>query len=62
VQNIPLAGRPILCNGAGRWWLRCSGPCFMDSPTWVRRDPLKLLALAQAAGWQTTRTAEGLTV
>jgi hypothetical protein len=47
---------------AGRWWLRCAGPCFRDAPTWVQRDPLKLPALAQGAGCQVARAAEGLTV
>lgn len=47
----PLTRTPVLANGCGRYFLRCHA-CHRTSPTWVRADLLKLLALAQGAGWR----------
>lgn len=40
----------ISCTGAGRYYARCR-VCFRCTPEWVQSDELKLLALAQSAGW-----------
>lgn len=37
-------------TGVGRYYARCRA-CFACTPDWVQRDPIKILALAQSAGW-----------
>jgi hypothetical protein len=48
----------LLSNGAGRWFALCDR-CGRSSPTWPTCDPLRVLAVAQAAGWRAVRREDG---
>jgi hypothetical protein len=48
-RETPLVA--VTGTGAGRYYARCR-VCFACTPNWVRNDPVRILALAQAAGWR----------